>query len=123
MTLEELEENEDEFGEDDEAAIEMYRWVQMCLVYGATPNHVYHINLCEEPQINVEFAALGELCNWYTMCFLPQTEASGGVEGDSDKERVRRSDGNLRAGLREGGQQGRRRHLGGAAPLQAGVGR
>lgn len=26
MTLEELEENEDEFGEDDEAAIEMYRW-------------------------------------------------------------------------------------------------
>lgn len=25
MTLEELEENEDEFGEDDEAAIEMYR--------------------------------------------------------------------------------------------------
>lgn len=26
MTLEELEENEDEFGEDDEAAMEMYRW-------------------------------------------------------------------------------------------------
>lgn len=26
MTLEELEENEDEFGEEDEAAIEMYRW-------------------------------------------------------------------------------------------------
>lgn len=26
MTLEELEENEDEFEEDDEAAIEMYRW-------------------------------------------------------------------------------------------------
>lgn len=26
MTMEELEENEDEFGEDDEAAIEMYRW-------------------------------------------------------------------------------------------------
>lgn len=29
MTLEELEENEDEFGEDDEAAIEMYRWVKI----------------------------------------------------------------------------------------------
>lgn len=26
MTLEELDENEDEFEEDDEAAIEMYRW-------------------------------------------------------------------------------------------------
>lgn len=26
MTLEELEDNEDEFGEEDEAAIEMYRW-------------------------------------------------------------------------------------------------
>lgn len=29
MTLEELEENEDEFGEEDEAAIEMYRWVEV----------------------------------------------------------------------------------------------
>ncbi len=29
MTLEELEENEDEFGEDDEAAIEMYRWAEI----------------------------------------------------------------------------------------------
>lgn len=29
MTLEELEENEDEFGEDDEAAIELYRWVEI----------------------------------------------------------------------------------------------
>lgn len=28
MTLEELDENEDEFGEEDEAAIEMYRWVE-----------------------------------------------------------------------------------------------
>lgn len=32
MTLEELEENEDEFGEDDEAAIEMYRWVEIMQV-------------------------------------------------------------------------------------------
>ena len=29
MTLEELDENEDEFGEDDEAAIELYRWVEI----------------------------------------------------------------------------------------------
>lgn len=29
MTLEELEENEDEFEEDDEAAIEMYRWASI----------------------------------------------------------------------------------------------
>lgn len=28
MTLEELDDNEDEFGEEDEAAIEMYRWVE-----------------------------------------------------------------------------------------------
>lgn len=34
MTLEELEENEDEFGEDDEAAIEMYRWVEI-MQFGA----------------------------------------------------------------------------------------
>lgn len=33
MTLEELEENEDEFGEDDEAAIEMYRWVKIMQVW------------------------------------------------------------------------------------------
>ena len=32
MTLEELDENEDEFGEDDEAAIEMYRWVKVMQV-------------------------------------------------------------------------------------------
>lgn len=32
MTLEELEDNEDEFGEDDEAAIEMYRWVEIMQV-------------------------------------------------------------------------------------------
>lgn len=29
MTLDELDENEDEFGEEDEAAIEMYRWVEI----------------------------------------------------------------------------------------------
>lgn len=29
MTLDELDENEDEFGEEDEAAIEMYRWVNI----------------------------------------------------------------------------------------------
>lgn len=29
MTLDELDENEDEFGEEDEAAIEMYRWVKI----------------------------------------------------------------------------------------------
>lgn len=46
-----------------------------------------------------------------------QTAASGGVEGGSGEERVRGVGGNLRTGLRQGGQQGRRRHLGGAAPL------
>lgn len=37
MTLEELEENEDEFGEDDEAAIEMYRWAVIDCVMSYTP--------------------------------------------------------------------------------------
>ncbi len=51
-----------------------------------------------------------------------QTKAACGVEGDSDEECVRGAGGNLRAGLCQGGQQGWRRHLGGASPLQAGVG-
>lgn len=55
-------------------------------------------------------------------CVSLQAEASRGVEGYSDEERVRRGRGNLRAGLHQGGQQGWRRHLGGAAPLQTGVG-
>lgn len=55
-------------------------------------------------------------------CVSLQTEASCRVEGDSDEECVRGAGGNLRPGLRQGGQQGRRRHLGGAAPLQTGVG-
>jgi hypothetical protein len=33
MTLEELEENEDEFNEEDERAIEMYRWVPQRLMF------------------------------------------------------------------------------------------
>lgn len=55
-------------------------------------------------------------------CVSLQAEASCGVEGHSDEECVRRDRGNLRARLHQGGQQGWRRHLGGAAPLQTGVG-
>lgn len=51
-----------------------------------------------------------------------QTEASGRVEGSSDKERVWNRWRNLRTGLHQGGQQGRGRNLGGAAPLQTRVG-
>lgn len=51
-----------------------------------------------------------------------QTEASCRVEGSSDEERFWRCWRNLRAGLRQGGQQGRRWNLGGAAPLQTRVG-
>ena len=54
--------------------------------------------------------------------FVPQTEAPLRVESDSAEERVWRDGGDLRAGLHQGGQQGWRGHLGGAAPLQAGVG-
>lgn len=55
-------------------------------------------------------------------CATLQTEASRGVEGESVEERLRGAGRDLRAGLRQGGQQGWRRHLGGAAPLQTGVG-
>ena len=45
MTLEELDENEDEFGEEDEAAIEMYRSVKGIYRWvwckWAIPSHVY----------------------------------------------------------------------------------
>lgn len=43
MTLEELDENEDEFEEEDEAAIEMYRWVKIteCDV-GQVTAHLSH---------------------------------------------------------------------------------
>lgn len=51
-----------------------------------------------------------------------QTEASRRVEGSSDKECVWNCWRNLRAGLHQGGQQGRGRNLGGAAPLQTRVG-
>lgn len=44
MTLEELEENEDEFGEEDEAAIEMYRWVDI-LLYWVTASYL-HFSVC-----------------------------------------------------------------------------
>lgn len=39
MTLEELDENEDEFGEEDEAAIEVYRWGEIiqCRVLSSEP--------------------------------------------------------------------------------------
>lgn len=43
------------------------------------------------------------------------------MESDSVKERVRGTRGNLWTGLCQRGQQGWRRHLGGAAPLQTGV--
>lgn len=55
-------------------------------------------------------------------CLSLQTEASCRVESISDEERVWGGGWNLRAGLCQGGQQGWRRHLGGVAPLQTGVG-
>lgn len=97
MTLEELEENEDEFGEDDEAAIEMYRWVDALML---------HTSLCESVGSRVSL----------------QTEASCRVESSSGEERFRGGGRNLRAGLRQGGQQGWRWHLGGSPSLQTGVG-
>lgn len=51
-----------------------------------------------------------------------QTEASCRVESSSDEKCFWRCWRNLRAGLRQGGQQGRRWNLGGAAPLQTRVG-
>lgn len=51
-----------------------------------------------------------------------QTEASCRVEGSTDKECVWNCWRNLRTGLHQGGQQGRGRNLGGAAPLQTRVG-
>lgn len=56
-------------------------------------------------------------------CASLQTEASCGVEGESEEERIRGAGRDLGAGLRQGGQQGWRWHLGGAAPVQTGVGR
>lgn len=64
MTLEELEENEDEFGEDDEAAIEMYRWVEIvhvgvwCTEQLPTMCFILwiYINLCEGPLKNVHLS-------------------------------------------------------------------
>lgn len=57
------------------------------------------------------------------VCYFVQTEASCRVEGSSDEECFWRCWRNLGAGLRQGGQQGRRWNLGGAAPLQTRVGR
>lgn len=187
MTLEELEENEDEFGEEDEAAIEMYRWVEImqCGVWCTGPLPVTCISTCQSPStffsiqswpdllqfsstevvqiwpLLVAFWFIFKPCNifimfcnignesinlWWTLtvecdvcdtslaethsfclhtdvrCGSSQAEASCGVEGSSDKECVWRGWGNLRAGLHHGGQQGWGRHLGGAAPLQTGVG-
>lgn len=55
-------------------------------------------------------------------CVSLQTEASCRMESNSDEECVRWGGRNLWTGLRQRGQQGWRWHLGGAAPLQAGVG-
>lgn len=67
---------------------------------------------------------LGSVCQCTDVsCVFLQTEASCRVESHSDEECVRGRGGNLRARLRQGGQQGRRRHMGGAASLQTGVGR
>lgn len=50
MTLEELEENEDEFGEDDEAAIEMYRWAVIdCDVMSYNPPYAF---MCRNDKVN-----------------------------------------------------------------------
>lgn len=58
----------------------------------------------------------------WDVCGSLQTEASCRVEGSSDEECVWNCWRNLRAGLHQGGQQGRGRNLGGAAPLQTRVG-
>lgn len=46
MTLEELEENEDEFGEEDEAAIEMYRWAVIVRWHVRCNLHTYAFLRC-----------------------------------------------------------------------------
>lgn len=43
MTLDELDENEDEFGEEDEAAIEMYRWVKITEFDVGQPAAICHM--------------------------------------------------------------------------------
>lgn len=135
MTLEELEENEDEFSEEDERALEMYRSVPGRALGGLNvTGHRFQscVRLCRvalrKPGLQ-GFSSGRWACKRVdgVVCSrLPpvvQAAAAGRVESSPAEEQVWRSSGDLGEGLCPGSDESRRGPVGGPPPVQARVSR